>query len=470
MYWKRGYNDVAIEYELALDRTAGMVDVSFNITEGQRSIVKGIQVAGNDQTSDRLVRSQVDIEAGTPLDLSALGRSRRNLYDTGAFASVDLTREPLDDSAATDTNGSGPVEVSQAADGDKPVRLNVAVREVQPFQIRYGAFYDTERHLGGIFDISNHNSLGNARVAGAHSRYDAQLREARLYLSQPSLRYFPLETTAALYYRAERNPATAELEPFNVDRIGVSIQQERQLRNQFVWNYGYRFEQARTYDPRPGSLLDDTVNVAPLTSTLTRETRDDVLDASRGTFTSHAFSFSPHFLGSDVRYVKYFGQFFKYVPLEPPKRERFTNEIVRPRLVYAAGVRIGLAPGLGGQDLPLSERFFAGGSTTLRGFGQNAVGALGADGIPLGGEAMLIVNNEVRVPLFKMIDGVVFLDVGNVFLNVSDFSLTRLRESGGVGARLRTPWFLVRLDYGIPLDRRPGEARGRFFFSIGQAF
>ena len=346
----------------------------------------------------------------------------------------------------------------------------MAVREVQPFQLRYGAFYDTERHVGGIFDISNHNSLGNARVLGLRSRYDSQLREARLYLSQPSLPYFPLESIATLYYRAERNPETAESNPFNVNRLGVSIQQERQLRNRYVWNYGYRFERARTYDPRPGGLLDVTLNVAPLTSTLTRETRDDVLDASQGTFTSHAFAFSPEFLGSDIRFVKYFGQFFKYIPLEPPKRERFTNEILRPRFVYAAGVRIGLAPGLRGQELPLSERFFAGGSTTLRGFAQNAVGPIGADGIPLGGEAMLIVNNEVRAPLFGMVDGVVFLDVGNVFLNVSDFSLTRLRKSGGVGVRLRIPWFLVRLDYGIPFDRRPGEARSRLFFSIGQAF
>jgi outer membrane protein insertion porin family len=470
LYWQRGYNDVAIEYQLALDRTAAMVDVNFSITEGRRSIVTDIQVAGNDQTSERLVRSQVDIEVGTPLDLSVLGRSRRNLYDTGAFASVDLTREQLAGVAGGGTSGSGQPEVSGSAADDTPVRLDVAVREVQPFQLRYGAFYDTERHVGGIFDISNHNSLGNARVLGLRSRYDSQLREARLYLSQPSLRYFPLESIATLYYRAERNPETSETNPFNVDRFGFSIQQERQLRNRYVWNYGYRFEQARTYDPRPGGLLDMTQNVAPLTSTLTRETRDDVLDASQGAFTSHAFSFSPEFLGSDVRFVKYFGQFFKYLPLEPSKRERFTNEILRPRFVYAAGIRVGLAPGLRGQDLPLSERFFAGGSTTLRGFAQNAVGPIGADGIPLGGEAMLVINNEVRVPIFGMVDGVVFLDVGNVFLNVSDFSLTKLRESGGVGARLRTPWFLVRFDYGVPLDRRAGEARGRFFFSIGQAF
>jgi Omp85 superfamily domain len=98
------------------------------------------------------------------------------------------------------------------------------------------------------------------------------------------------------------------------------------------------------------------------------------------------------------------------IGLQRPQR-RFTNEILRPRFVYAGGVRVGLAPGLGGQELPLSERFFAGGSTTLRGFAQNAVGPIGADGIPLGGEAMLIINNELRVPPFGMVDGVVFRDV-----------------------------------------------------------
>ncbi|HEX5107881.1 MAG TPA: translocation/assembly module TamB domain-containing protein [Vicinamibacterales bacterium] len=498
-YWQRGYNDVVVAQQLGLDRASGAVDVTFTVTEGQRSVVSDIQVAGNDRTSDRLVRDQVDIEVGTPLDVAALGRSRRNLYDTGAFATVDVRREQTD-SAPADTNGSGqpnapgvenashlqdvaaPREsqasqerpaspaASGTAPGDIPVRLNVAVREVQPFQLRYGLFYDTERHLGGIVDISNHNSLGSARVLGLRTRYDSQLREARLYLSQPSLRSLPLETTATVYYQFERHPETLEASPFNIDRVGVSFQQERQLRNRYVWNYGYRFERARTYDPRPGGLLDTTARVAPLTSTLTRDTRDDVLDATRGAFMSHAFSFSPEFLGSDVGFVKYFGQFFRYIALEPPRRERFTNEILRPRFVYAGGVRVGLAPGLGGDELPISERFLAGGSTTLRGFSQGAVGPIGPAGIPLGGQAMLIINNEVRAPLFKMIDGVVFVDVGNVFLNVSDFSLVGLRQSGGVGARVRTPWFLVRIDYGIPFDRRPGEAKSRVFFSIGQAF
>ena len=143
--------------------------------------------------------------------------------------------------------------------------------------------------------------------------------------------------------------------------------------------------------------------------------------------------------------------------------------MLRPRLVYATGIRLGLARGIGG-TVPTTERFFAGGSSTLRGFEQNAVGPIGPDLIPNGGAALFVLNNELRVPLYWIIDGVVFADIGNVFNRISDFSITDLRESGGIGIRVRTPWFLIRGDYGVALDRRPGEPRSRFYFSIGQAF
>ena len=137
--------------------------------------------------------------------------------------------------------------------------------------------------------------------------------------------------------------------------------------------------------------------------------------------------------------------------------------------MFATGVRLGLSKGMG-TFVPTTERFYAGGSTTVRGFEQNALGPVDLDGTPVGGDALLILNNELRFPLISIVDGVTFLDAGNVFPRTKDFSFTDIRKSAGVGVRLRTKWVLVRGDYGFVLDRREGERRGRFYFSIGQAF
>ncbi len=468
LYWRKGYNDMRSEYALAIDRTSASVDVAFTIVEGRQSVVANITVEGNRKTSERLVRGQIELSPLQPLDLAMLARSRKNLYSTGAFSIADITRGEVGAEAPTSAPDDANAEDAASHD-QKPVHLTVSVREVQPVQLRYGLSYDTEGGLGGILDFSIHNSLGKARVLGAQGRYDSEIHEARIYMSQPSLRSWPRKTTGSVYFRQDLNPPTEQTDPFDISRQGASVQQEAQFRKFYVWSYGYRYELATTLEPSLGVGATETVRVTPLTSTLTRETRDEVLDAAKGTFLSQAFAYSPSWLGSDRPYVKYYGQYFHYFPLRPERPKPFTNEILRPRLVFATGLRVGLAHGLGG-EVPTSERFYAGGSTTLRGFEQNAVGPVGVDNVPAGGTASLVINNELRMPLVRIVDGVLFVDIGNVFPAIKDFTFTDLRESGGVGIRLRTPWVLLRTDYGWVLDPRPGEKRSRFYFSIGQAF
>jgi outer membrane protein insertion porin family len=453
MYWAKGYNDAHVDYELVTNRVAGEVEVRFTIVEGRQSVIADISIAGNDRVSDDLVRAQMQLSPTEPLDVSALARSRRSLYRTGAFSFVDITRREVED--AND-------------DSQKRVRLDVDIKELPPVQLRYGVSYDTERGVGGILDISNRNSLGGAREAGIRSRYDGQLTDIRVFVNQPELTY-RYETTASLYFREELNPPTDLTDPFDVNRKGVSIQQQRRRPRRSLWTYGYKYERAHTLTPTPAGTIDEAVTVSPVTSTLTRETRDVVLDASRGSFLSQAIAFSPSWLGSDRPYVKYFGQYFHYFPLQAPRQNPFTGAIIRPRLVYATGVRLGLAVGIGG-DVPRTERFFAGGSATLRGFEQNTVGPITPERFALGGEALLVLNNELRAPLMGVMDGVFFVDVGNVFDRVRAFSFTNLRQSAGVGLRIRTAWLLLRADYGVVVDPRPGEERGQFYLSVGQAF
>ena len=348
------------------------------------------------------------------------------------------------------------------------------LKEVEPYRFRYGGFFDTERGPGFIADAAHRNLLGRAAILGLRTRYDMDLREARLYFSQPGIRGIPFKTDATAFLRREISTFTDDLgfpKTFITDRAGFSIQQEKRLKNSFLFNYGYRFERAHTFDkePNPDDLIpfDITLPVARLVGTLTRDTRDHVLDATRGSFTSHGFEFASKKLGSDLAFLKYYGQYFHYRPLSDPKELPRGQE---SRFVYAGGLRLGLIKALGGQDVIRSERFFAGGGTTLRGFKQNGVGPKYDIGVPAGGEAVFLVNNEVRFPLFSIFDGVGFVDLGNVYATISDFNPFSIRKAAGFGIRVRTGFLLLRLDLGVKLDRKPGESLTGLFFSIGQAF
>lgn len=161
--------------------------------------------------------------------------------------------------------------------------------------------------------------------------------------------------------------------------------------------------------------------------------------------------------GSDVNFVRYFGQFNAYARLSDS-------------LVYVFGLRIGLSKGLGQEMIP-SEKFFAGGGTTIRGYGKNEIGPLDPlTGLAEGGNAVLILNQEVRFPLYKRLSGAAFLDIGNVYSAISDFDFFNVRQAAGFGLWYNTTFVLFRVDWCFKLDRKPGEALSRIFLSIGQAF
>jgi outer membrane protein assembly factor BamA len=136
---------------------------------------------------------------------------------------------------------------------------------------------------------------------------------------------------------------------------------------------------------------------------------------------------------------------------------------VRKRLAFVSALRIGAQSPFGSTtDVPISERFFAGGSSTVRGFDTDLLGPL-EDGLPTGGEGLLVLNGEVRFPLISALRGVAFYDAGNV-------DPLDLRHVLGAGFRLETPIGPLRVEYGWKLDRQTGEEPGQFFFSIGNAF
>jgi translocation and assembly module TamA len=147
----------------------------------------------------------------------------------------------------------------------------------------------------------------------------------------------------------------------------------------------------------------------------------------------------------------------------------FNRSFQEDAFTWAQSYRLGLAWGLDGEPVIANERFRAGGASSLRGFGTNEVGPRGFFGEPAGGEAVVIMNQELRYHHRSGLGLVGFYDVGNVVPTVESMRFD-LRHTLGAGLRWASPIGLLRVDVGFPLDRQPEEKSYRFFFGVGQAF
>ena len=285
---------------------------------------------------------------------------------------------------------------------------------------------------------------------------------------------------------------------FNFSRRGGRAEYGRRLGAAITVSGRYTFDYTRLFDeqiqPDDRLLVDrlfPQVRLSTLTGSILRDSRNDVLDPERGAVTGIDASVAPRFIGSEVGFVKTFVQGAIYRRL--PGTARF---------VIATAAKLGLAfgferqverrdaagqPILGPdgeplvdvvQDLPASERFFAGGDTTVRGFVLDQLGTsdtLNDQGFPTGGNGLIVLNLEVRAPYWKGLGAVGFVDAGNVFRRAGELSLGDLRPAAGFGLRYRSPIGPLRVDLGFNLDPEllPSGARERrsvFHISLGQAF
>jgi outer membrane translocation and assembly module TamA len=136
------------------------------------------------------------------------------------------------------------------------------------------------------------------------------------------------------------------------------------------------------------------------------------------------------------------------------------------RLTLASRVQAGFA--YGRDRLSITDRFRAGGATSVRGYGEDSLGPHDATGLPLGGDRLLVLNQEARFPMYRWANGVVFIDAGNIFAKGEDWS--GLKVGYGFGLRFDTPVGLLRGDVGFPSNRSTASRSIRYYFGFGHIF
>jgi outer membrane protein assembly complex protein YaeT len=496
-YQNRGYREVAVSVQTLPDSDRQTIDIVYRIDEGVQALVDHVIVVGNTRTKTETIERAIQLKPGDPVALDALFEAQRRLTILGLFRRVRIEDRALpgesardivvavDEAPATTLSYGGGFEASRRllreADGTAVESIDVAPR----------AFVDIgRRNLWGKNRSVNLFSRASFRRSNASTATNQEgtfgFNEYRVVGSYREPRVFGWNADGQISAYIEQEIQTS----FSYRRNGINADLTRRLSGDLTLIGRYTYDNTSLFDeqfnPSDQPLIDrlfPQVRLSIVSGTLARDTRDDPLDPTRGTFTTMTGSLAARALGGEVGFVRSYGEAFYYRRL-PTSR----------RLVVVTGARLGLAGGFarevtttgpGGEpitttvdDLPASERFYAGGGTTVRGFSQDRLGAEGTidqDGFPTGGNAVLIANNELRFPIWRSVGGVAFLDAGNVFLKASTIDLGEIRGAVGFGLRYRSPVGPLRVDIGFKLDRQVSAngTRERGYvvhIGLGQAF
>lgn len=465
-----GFPNVAVMIRPAVRSDGPSVDVTFDVDEGARQVLGDVVVAGNRAIDPDVIIRALDLAAGSPLRAEDVLRARSRVFDTGLFRRIDVTSEPMPDNVRGAGSAGDPLASSGGPAGTQdaaiiPMRLRVTVEEWPAARLRYGFVVAEERPetdpegrrlvpgLSG--DITRRTLFGRAVTIGTSTALQRREQRGRLFVSAPTFMGLPVESALV----GERSRETFEAGSFVTSRTSVTWEQRARLAGSLSVSYAYTFERNHTFDSNTSEsdplAFDITVNIARLNGAAAWDTRDDPTDTTRGLFASSTLEFAPEEVGSDIRFVRQVQQAYYFRPWR--------------NVVFASAARLGTVVPLGGQDLIPSERFFAGGSRTVRGVPEGALGPRDVFGDAAGGRLMIVLNQEVRVPVYRWLRGIAFVDAGNVFARAREASLRDLVGSVGFGVRLATPFALLRVDYGRTAWGTP-DSSGRWTFGIGQAF
>ena len=441
-YLSRGFDQVHIEVEQQTESTdSTKVDVVFHITEGQQIFVRKVLLTGLHYTRPDTVARGITLHPDDPLNQSALGQTQRNLYEYALFNEVNTA-----------------VQNPYGAEPYKTVLLQAT--EARRWALTYGLGFEAQtgtpqNNCKGIsstsgascnpngktgisprvlFDVTRNNLFGREQSASLRSTYGLLEQNINLLFQNPRFhgnQDFGLtfsggyansqDVTTYVAFKLEASMRVTERFTKPNSRISKA--------NTFVYEFNFRrvkvAEESLQVGPSEIEALSTAVRVAGPGITWVRDTRDSPLDAHRGTYFSFQEFVSNANFGAQAE--------FNRLDLSNSSFYGFNKD----RFVLARNTRYGQERAYGSPSarlIPLPERLYSGGPSSLRGFSFNAAGPRDPEtGFPIGGAGALTNSTEMRLPppmlpfVGDTVSFVLFHDMGNVFTNAGDAWASALR-------------------------------------------
>lgn len=495
LYNDLGYLQATAELDLE-DIDEDSVQLIYTVNEGARAVISEIEINGLTKTGKGWVRRYFDFKQGEILTPDKIRQTQRDLYATNAFREINILTDPI------------------GGDDGSAHRISVNLTEAKPLLLVYGLGYSTDDGMRGLMEVANTNLAGSLDALSLRLR--GSRREQFGQLSFTDLRPFGsrLPTTMSVFYNRNNNlvpiirrrlvdgkEENVRDQSFGLNRFAAFIQTERKVSDRTSLRIRYNYERASLFNienlPETEITRNERdVRLGMFSIGISRDTRDSVLNPTRGQLVSADHSLAANIFGGNESFNKFFGTYQRYhtlsngFPLLGATTLAFSGRIGLARVFRDADRNNDGAISESEQRLPISERFFSGGATTLRGFRFETAGPQGVLAprpdrpgelptlIPLGGDALAIFNFELRYPINERWRIVPFYDLGNVFRRINDFKFRNMTHTVGIGIRINTPLGPVGVDYGFLIDppaypygaamlRQP---RGAFHIRLGQTF
>lgn len=446
-YYNNGYPDAVFDWTQSPSSAEHRVDLAYVVKTGKREYVRSVLVHGLDTTRPSLVDKRILLNPGDPLSQNLLAQSQQKLYDLGIFSRVQTA--------------------IQNPDGDEDSKyVLVDVDEANRYSFNGGIGAQVGRIGAGVttFDdpagktgfvprislgISRLNLFGEARTLSLQTRFSTSEQRALLSYTAPQLfGYEKLTLTISGLFDNSRDIRT-----FAARRWEGSMQLAQRLTRANSMQYRFTYRRVTISDvvitPQLVPLLSQPDRVGLVSMTFIQDRRDDPINSHRGYYNTVDAGVALRALGGETEFTRLL-------------MRNSTYHQIGKDIVIARTLQFGWIQRLAGPvDIPLAERFFAGGATSNRAFPDNQAGPRDTStGFPLGGNALLMHSTELRFPLIgDNLGGVLFHDMGNVYADVRDVSF-RFRQENikdfgymvqgvGFGIRYKTPIGPIRVDFSL---------------------
>lgn len=466
LYGEQGFSNVNIDEKHYFNPNDTNVNIVYNIHENERVFIEKIKITGNDKTKDNVIRRQLTFFPGEHLNISKVKDSQQRLINTGYF----------------DRESGAPASVTFEP-GSKPNTQNVLldVKEGRSGMLRFGGGFGANVGLFGDISYTDRNFdildlpkdlndllSGNAFRGGGHV-FNIRLapgierQEASISIFNPSV-YDSQYSAGTSLFSFGRNR-----EDYDEKRKGVNINTGTVLKSGIFLGVTPGFEVISIDDiddvegdMAPQDVFDVEGDHAKLgvefKASINR--RDNPFLPAKGYIAETSLEVA----GLDVDIIKFIASGRKFQTVyNSPKRGK--------HIITYLGT-LGLVETTSGEDVPIFERFFAGGTGSIRGFRFRGASPV-EDAQQVGGDVLLLGSVEYNFPVFKeFLRGVTFVDAGKADKDIADLNFENFRAAAGFGVRFTLPILgraTISLDWAFPIVQQDEDELQIFSFNVGQS-